>query len=148
MVNPKLPKYIQPISMADRAETLAGNLALSSFTRLSPLLMSNEGEVSIELKFGRDVERINYLQGTITTDLCLECQRCLRPMNYPLQLTTSLSPVFTEAAAKKLPPRYEPLMLDTDQIDLITIVEDEILLAMPLVPKHEDPNCAAAANLL
>jgi len=138
-----LPTYIQPVRMAERNAILTGTLPLNRFTRLLELLANDAGTVAVELRFGRDAERFHYIQGAITAKLQLECQRCLQPFAYDVQIDLNLSPVFDEAAVKKLPSRYDPLELKEDQVALVTVIEDELLLALPLVPKHKDADCAS-----
>jgi len=141
MTTQKLPKYIQPSRLFESDMLLQGSLPLSSFPRLQEFLLNNAGEVVLDLKGGRDVERIIYINGNLQAVLHLECQRCMKVVDYPLSISLNLSPVFSEEGSKRLPERYEPLMVEDDQIDLVTLVEDELLLNLPMIPKHEDPNC-------
>lgn len=141
MTTHKLPKYIQPSRLFERDMVLQGSLPLSEFPRLQEFLLKNDGEVSLDLNGGRDIERIIYISGTLQATLGLQCQRCMKVMDYPLDISLNLSPVFSEEASKKLPERYEPLLVEDDQIDIMTLVEDELLLNLPMIPKHEDPNC-------
>ncbi|HVV68913.1 MAG TPA: YceD family protein [Gammaproteobacteria bacterium] len=141
MIAGQLPKYIQPMRMAEQGYILKGHLELSQFTRLADLLADIKGQVSVDLTCGQDQEGLRYIQGNLETTLHLECQRCLKSMDYFLQVAVSLSPVFNEAAGNNLPSRYEPLLLTEDKCELLTLIEDELLLALPLVPKHEPEQC-------
>ncbi len=146
MKNP-LPKYIQPFQCADHGTAWRGRLPLSSFPRLLELLANSEGEVSVDLHAGRDEQKLAYIQGTLTASLSLLCQRCLQPLEFPIEIMVSLSPVFNEKAAELLPEPYEPLLLTEDKISLADLVEDELLLNLPMIPKHEaSAQCSAPSN--
>ena len=43
--------------------------------------------------------------------------------------------------AKQLPSRYEGLLLQDDQVDLVRLLEDEILLQLPIVARHDVDDC-------
>jgi uncharacterized protein len=70
--------------------------------------------------------------------LTLQCQRCLEPMSVPLNIERSILFVPGEAAAEQLDAECEDDVLAlTPALDLRELVEDELLLAQPLVPRHE-----------
>lgn len=140
MTNP-LPKYLQPWRMAERGTTLTGQVLLAECERLHDLLGELTGHVDVTLKMAKDGEGYCYLQGDLQTELPLTCQRCMSSMRLPLQIRFSLSPVYTESAGQKLPSQYEPLLLAEDQVPLLQIVEEELLLALPFAPKHEEGGC-------
>lgn len=68
----------------------------------------------------------------------LTCQRCLQPLQVPLALDRRLRFVRGEAAAEALDAEIEDDVLALSRsLDLRELVEDELLLALPLVPRHE-----------
>jgi uncharacterized protein len=68
----------------------------------------------------------------------LECQRCLQPMTLPLQVERRFRFVEGEDEAARLDEELEDDVLAlTRRLDLLALVEDELLLALPLVPRHE-----------
>jgi uncharacterized protein len=81
------------------------------------------------------------------TVLNLVCQRCLQPMAVPLELDSKLRFVADEAQAEALDEHSEEDVLAlTAALDLHELVEDELILALPLVPRHDHcPNALATA---
>jgi len=77
-----------------------------------------------------------HLCGTAT--LSLQCQRCLQPVPLPLAVDTRFRFVSSEEAAARLDAELDDdvLVLSRD-LDLRSLLEDELLLALPLVPRHE-----------
>ncbi|MCW5632636.1 MAG: DUF177 domain-containing protein [Rubrivivax sp.] len=68
----------------------------------------------------------------------LECQRCLQPMAVPLVVQRRIRFVDDEEEAARLDEELEDDVLAMpSRLDLRALVEDELLLAMPLVPRHE-----------
>src|SRR6478735_2512456 len=72
------------------------------------------------------------------TEVTLECQRCLQSMRVPLHAERRLFFVDGEEAAAALDAESEDDVLAlTPALDLAELIEDELLLALPLVPRHE-----------
>ena len=68
----------------------------------------------------------------------LECQRCLRPVMVPLRVEREFLFVPGEDAAAALDADSEEDVLAlTRALDLRELIEDELLLAMPIVPRHD-----------
>ena len=71
------------------------------------------------------------------TEVTLECQRCLQPMRVPLHAERRIFFVEGEDAAAALDAESDDdLLALTPALDLAELVEDELLLALPLVPRH------------
>ena len=70
--------------------------------------------------------------------IALECQRCLRPVEVILETDRSFLFVPGEDTAAKIDADSEHDVLAlTTALNLRELVEDELLLAMPLVPRHD-----------
>lgn len=71
------------------------------------------------------------------TEVTLECQRCLQPMRVPLHAERRIFFVAGEEAAAALDAESDDDVLAlTPELDLAELIEDELLLALPLVPRH------------
>ncbi|HED15448.1 MAG TPA: hypothetical protein ENI64_01310 [Gammaproteobacteria bacterium] len=141
-----LPETVDPYRLAKKGESLSGDIAVDSMPRLSQILVEKEASVAVKLVFGYGEQRRLTISGTITTDLVLKCQRCLGPMPWPLQLEFTLVLVKAENQGE-IPPEYEQYIMESDKIRLPEMIEDEILLSMPLVAKHATENCPAAGHM-
>ncbi|GAB4041716.1 MAG: DUF177 domain-containing protein [Rubrivivax sp.] len=70
----------------------------------------------------------------------LQCQRCLQAMAQPLAVARSFRFVADEAEAERLDEESDDDVLalpPRGRLDLLPLVEDELILALPLVPRHE-----------
>lgn len=143
----RLPVQIDPIRLATAGQQLIGELEISRLPRLSELLTSNEGVVEVALNFDIDVNKIHYVRGLITADLSLSCQRCLNAMPWQLSTDVSLAFIAHEHQIDELVEEYEPYIVSGDPVVLSDLLEDEILLALPQVPLHDESECSPAVPL-
>ena len=69
----------------------------------------------------------------------MECQRCLTPVDVPLDVERSFRFVADEATAEALDEECdEDLLALSREFDLRELIEDELLMALPGVPRHEE----------
>lgn len=140
----RLPEHIDPFRLADAGQVLRGSLALVRFKRLAPLLGSNEGEAAAELRFGVDEGGQRYLRGHVSAELELVCQRCLGPMTQVIDTDIRLGLVGSTAEGEQLPGEYEPLVVEAPPISVADVIEDELVLALPIVAMHPREECPAS----
>ncbi len=139
----RLPLEVDPIRLAAREEHLQGTIPLKQMKRLISVLSSNEGEVVIDAEFLVDINQVVILTGQIKTDAKLICQRCMGEMELPIALDFQLAFVRSEAEMERLPEGYEATLIENSTMMLSDIIEDEILLALPAIPKHLDGSCSS-----
>ena len=137
MIN-HLPDRLDLIATAEAGRLLRGSIAISSLERLVPALMSDAGELQVEMELGKGPDGTRYLAGSIQGEVVLKCERCLGEMTLPLDLTFRLGLVTSDAAANALPEWYEPLVVTAEPAHIADVVADEVLLALPIVPTHKD----------
>ena len=132
----RLPEYIDPLHLADKRGSLKGQIPLRSLDRLAEMLVNDEGSIAVDLLFGRE-GRLAVVDGRIEAVLELECQNCLKAVNWPIDCTIKLGVVTSIDQANRLPEDYDPLLVEEGKILLKDIIEDEILLILPAFPKHQ-----------
>ena len=137
-----LPDRLDLLATAEARRELRGSIPLARLVRVLPALVSSDGELQVTLELGKDPAGIRFLAGTIRGEIMLQCQRCLEPVQQTLDLKFRLGLVQDEAAVSSLPERYEALLVTAEPASVAEIVSDEVLLALPLVPMHqEDARC-------
>lgn len=135
---------VDPYLSARQARHLRGSIPLAKMHRLTALLQSAGGDVEVEMQFALADGGRAQLTLAIKAVLIAQCQRCLEAMEYPLSCKRRLMMVDDQAQIDTLPPGYEPVLVENQQLALIPLVEDELLLSLPIVFKHE--HCAAAVT--
>jgi|GEM_PF-1601582 uncharacterized protein len=136
---------IYPIKLARAGQTLFGQMPLNKLERASQIIMDSSKEQKLleyHLDFGIDEQGCYYIVGTTAIVATLVCQRCLEPFSQTIKLDFNLSPVHTQAQAKALPVHYEPIFLEADSsaLCLQSLLDEEVLLSLPLVALHDPTN--------
>ncbi len=135
-----LPSVVDPIELARAGARLAGALPLASMPRLVELGLARTGEVRIELEFGRDPHGQWRMSGSAECNLTVACQRCLEPMTLTVRAPIRLAlvrPGTPEGGATA----SDDVIEVAGAVSLAALVEDELLLALPLAPMHDPRVC-------
>jgi uncharacterized protein len=114
-----------------------GTLSLAQTPRLTSLLSATQGSVAVELETGVDEQNIRFIAGHLEVTVEMICQRCMVPMHLPIVADLRLGALPSEARLDELPEDYEPLLVPEGEVRIADLVEDELILALPLVPKHQ-----------
>jgi uncharacterized protein len=139
-----LPPSLDLARAARQTYGLEGRLPVKSLPRLVAALASDAGEVELKLEAGLDPARRVVITGRMDAELELQCQRCLEPVKLKVHAEPHLAWVKTDEQLAALPDAYEPLLSADGQVALQELVSDELLLALPLVPRHEgDAACGS-----
>lgn len=120
---------------------LSGTVKVSRLTNLKDLLTDLSKTIYVELSVKIDITNTAYIQGRIKAELPLLCDRCLGSMVYELEKEFFLYPIHDISQEAKCPIEYEPIVLTEGFMSVDECVTEEILLSLPLAPKHEDVNC-------
>lgn len=147
----RLPVQVDPLDLADKRREIEGDLPVSTLRRLGGWLHSDEGMIAVRLRFGRDEGGRRVMQGRLDGELQLVCQRCLAPFALPIGRPLDLVLVETEAEAGLVPEELEPLVVGEKRgVHTVDLLEDELILALPLVPRCGDFGhaCEPATELL
>ena len=141
LMQPEQPQSINPLRLAKNKEQIKGSLSLDSLARLEDILLDNHGQVQYSLSFDFDASGICLIKSYIDTAVVLQCQRCLKSVIIEIQKSSILGAYKDSDEFEKLEDNYEPCQLDEEFILVKKLVEDELLLAIPLIPLHSDKKC-------
>ncbi|MBB1061117.1 YceD family protein [Marilutibacter spongiae] len=132
----QVPEMLDAWRMVTARRGVAGRLPLSSLGRLADSLVDTEGEdVVYSLDFDRDALQVPYVELRIDAQLPLLCQRSLQRFLFPVKIVQRLGLIRNEADEAALPEDYEPLLVPDDgMLQGAGLVEDELILAVPVVP--------------
>jgi uncharacterized protein len=130
-----LPEQLDAWRMVAAQRTFEGALPLAGMPRLKGALADTEGSARVEVEFGQDMLRIPFVELRIDAKLPLECQRSLKKFALPVQIVQRLGLIRDEEGENALPEGYEALLVGDDGLlRLAELVEDELILAVPVVP--------------
>jgi len=142
-----IPEHIDPFRFAEQSLALDGAVKLAGMERLCSNLSSNEGAVNVQLRFGIDDQGLTFLHGHLEGTLMLRCQRCMEPYSYGIMSDFSLGIVNTLEEANALPGHYEPALVQDSHIALRELIEDELILNLPIIPRHAPDECTVKLPL-
>ena len=82
------------------------------------------------------------ISGNLSTHVTVTCQRCNDDLGLDLDQDFMYSPVGLDAESDDLPEVYDEVALDENgEINVFELIEDELILAVPLVPTHNEASC-------
>ena len=133
----QLPETTNFLKQAERNVTLEGAMPLAKLERLSEVLCGNSGELSARLRFTSNTGYLG-LYGKVEAELELVCQRCMQPMKHAVSGQFNFGLMTSEEYEDKLPPDTDPYLLEGDEQSVIEILEDELLLSIPIAAAHQN----------
>lgn len=139
-------------ALADAGATLQGQTPLCELPRLASACLSSPADTVINWQAQCSTHqppgqsKAVWLDLQATVPLTLECQRCLQAMPEPLQVQRAFRFAPDEATAARLDEEIEEdVLVISRQFDLLALIEDELIMALPFAPRHAD--CQPAASL-
>jgi len=130
---------IHSADFAREGGELSGVLAIADMDRLHDLLAKIDGDVTWHLAGGVDKLERPYLHLTVSAEVGVICQRCLKPMPFNISADTVLTQFPAEELLDEAVAQDEDLegIVIEPALDVEMLIEDEMLLALPYAPRHE-----------
>jgi uncharacterized protein len=142
------PTRFDALKLSASGESLAGVVDAAELPRLADRLAADAGAARIEwhLVGGSDGQRRPVLTLTLAGTVPLVCQRCLQPFVAVVDQSTELLLARSEAELARLDGDEVEVVLATERLDPLSLVEDELLLSLPFSPRHGEGQCEAAGS--
>jgi uncharacterized protein len=137
---------IDGLEFARAASRLRGAWPVAEFLRLHDALRSTAGTLHYELQGVPEEQGRPALHLKVQGELQLTCQRCLGTLAFPLRIEASLRLAATqeEVDAEPLEAEGPESIVAGKEMRVRALVEDEVLLAIPIAPRHAA--CAGTAT--
>ena len=148
---------IDALVFAASGDRLTGRMPVSRLERLADLLVENTGWLDCEVR-GIVFEGAHAgepgLWLRVSGSLTMRCQRCLAEVTVDCAIDRQLLLIAATAAEADWPEdeleadEYDAIPAARD-MSVLSLVEDEVLLALPIVPRHADcmlPNTVGASD--
>lgn len=133
-----LPKQADLRKLAAKQAHFDVHIHVSQLPRFSGVVVDKQGEITADLHFGIDEQKIRYIKGTVSCNTQVVCQRCLKPVDIQVHSDVELGIVWDEVQAKQLPKAMDPIIVaDGELVDLNEVIVEELLLSMPFVSYHD-----------
>ncbi len=137
-------QYVDTYELTRVGHEVHGQAGIDRFDRLLEDLPEQAGTtVSWTVKGEMDSFGQRFLHVHVKAAPMLECQRCMKPFEWVVDSRNRLQVVKSEAdldagdAADDDPDDVIERILGSQRLDVLALVEDEIILSLPYVPKHD-----------
>jgi uncharacterized protein len=146
------PILIDSLGFSQAHSTLSGTRLLAEMPRLAAELADTTGGVEWRLVGSLDKYKRPILQLNVSGALRLQCQRCLQPLTLALKAHSRMVQFTNETRLEQAVAEDDSLdaILTDPELDVLALIEDEILLSLPLAARHEvcesDPLSGLAAT--
>ncbi|WP_298769466.1 23S rRNA accumulation protein YceD [uncultured Shewanella sp.] len=138
----KIPVSIDPVRAATSQLSYEGIVSGKQLKRLNELCAGDCSDVAVSIECGEDIQGIVYLKGKAVTELTLHCQRCMTLFTTEVTVEFSFGLCQSETEIDELPDAYEPIECnEIGEVRLHQLIEDELIVSMPLIAMHDDENC-------
>jgi uncharacterized protein len=148
MAAPSKPPVIDALEFARKGLAIHDTIALSQFSRLSDALAPSDGKLNYALQGRVDAEGRPRLRLQMQGKVPLTCQRCMEPLEFAVDVDTDFILVVDEdmIPSTEEDDEMDDYLVAGPQMRVAELLEEELLLALPFAPKHED-ECADKAGL-
>lgn len=142
-----LPEFLDLARVTRQPLERAGRIRIRAMPRLRAMWPDSDGEVQVQVHAQDDGSGRIIVRGEAQAALMLVCQRCLKPMPQHINAAFCLAWARNEREADAMQDETcDPLLSADGRIKLAELVEDELLLALPIVALHEIDECEAGVQ--
>lgn len=124
---------LDAVVLAAQGTVVERDFPLAEFARLRDRLAEPAGRATMRLTLRR-IDGVPTGRLVVSAAASLVCQRCLQPMM--TELCSESDVAFAAGEDERVPGGFELVAGDPKRVDLAALVEDELLLALPPIPRH------------
>lgn len=138
----RLPKQVDPHKCAIQRSDYQGVMAVEGMERLNEFVVDILDEITVGIRFEIDAQNLTFFHGDIATRVSLACQRCNEPFDYTIEQSFSFTPIKEGQSIEDISDTYDPVELNEHgEINLSELLEDEIIVSLPIVAMHDEKDC-------
>ncbi|MES2354757.1 MAG: YceD family protein [Pseudomonadota bacterium] len=122
---------------------LVGDVKVSDLSRLQNLIVPGQEELRYELQGGFSARHEPQITCIMRGAISLQCQRCLGSFSYLVDIDATLVFVGSESELPAIEEENESVdyMVAQEKLDLVDLIEEEVILALPFAPRHDEGEC-------
>jgi len=143
-----LPQRVDHRKLVNDQAILQGTIPLNRFTRLTQSLEGDVGDLHASLEFRKGRKRRALVVGKATVEVRLVCQSCLDSLVHLLDIEIRLNLVNSYSELLELELDEDGLVVESNLVELVDFYEDELIVNLPMVPRHAKGDCQDTFNPL
>lgn len=148
MSDSPIPAYVDTRKAFQQEGKISGEVSLERLPGFLDSLANEVGRVQVDLSFDLNESKQRIISGRLQAEVEVSCQRCLEPLAIALVDDIRLALVKDEAAAEELDPELDPWICEDYKLDITPLVEEQLILCMPLVSYHQSGECISRKNFV
>ena len=144
-----------PRKLCNRKGSINSILPLGKLLRFSEYLHDDQGQVEVCLCFDRDNAGHCIITGKISTEVNVLCQRCLVATKVTLISDVDVKVADSDSDAKQIVlsnadpiEKLKFVECQAGELDLRSLIEDELIMSLPIVVNHNNSDCSDELNSL
>lgn len=131
---------VNPQILCETSEELSFSLPFKKLKRASDLIETMDTSFSARIHFFKEDTRL-FATGNLVGSFGLKCQRCLENFNYYLDVKLKWNLVDFIDDEQNSYEDFDQIELDGTRLSLIEVLEDEVIMAIPFIPKCKSEDC-------
>jgi uncharacterized protein len=129
------PDWVHPGKAAAARRHFSGTVEAERLPRLAGIIVADAGgEIEFNLDFAGDEQGQVRVNVRVSGWVPMQCQRTLKTFRQVIEAESVVGVVTSEAEAASLPEDYDPQICPDSRLELLGLIEEEVLLGLPLVP--------------
>ena len=148
MLTRSLPQRVDHRKLVKDRAILQGTIPLNRFTRLTQSLQGDAGDLHASLEFRTGRKRRTLVVGKANVEVRLICQSCLDSLVHLLDIEIRLNLVNSHPELLELELNEDGLVVESSLVELVDFYEDELIVNLPMVPRHVKGECQDTFNHL
>jgi uncharacterized protein len=132
-----LPLRFDPVLFAKQGRQIEGDLAIREMPRIVDLTPKPDSKLHVTMSFSTSSMQFPFVKGTIEGQVVQSCQRCLGDTVVEIDQQFELLLISPDSAELATQEGHDLFEYSGQFISTIELIEDETILAMPIVPRHE-----------
>jgi uncharacterized protein len=148
MLTRSLPQRVDHRKLVNDQAILQGTIPLNRFTRLTQSLEGDAGDLHASLEFRRGSKHRTLVIGKAKVEVMLVCQSCLNSLVHVLDIEICLKLVSSSPELRELQLDEDGLLVESNLVELVDLFEDELIVNLPMVPRHVTGGCQDTFNHL
>jgi len=136
--------FIDSLDFAGNGRQISGEVPVAGMPRLLDALADSGGILQYTVRGGVDKQGTPLLHVGISGNCRLRCQRCLGALEHAVRIDTRLL-LRDQASLDALideEEEFDSILADT-HLDVLDLLEEEVLLSLPIASRHELGACQA-----
>lgn len=142
MFSGPIPTRVNHRKLASEKRKIEGFLPPDKLDRFSEAVIDVVGDLEVSLVFRRGPNRSGLMTGSAKAIVSLECQNCMQAFEQSVTAKFRHVLVQQEAQLFDLADDQDGIVCPSEMVEVSELIEDELILALPMVARHESGQCA------